>query len=252
MEKQILEQLTILEKEKNITILLAIESGSRAWGFPSPDSDYDVRIFYAHQKDWYLSISDRKDTIDYFHGELLDIGGWDIRKTLKLLYKSNASIFEWLQSPIVYYKNEVFHNQMTELSNQFFQAKHTLNHYKGIAHNSIKGLNDFGEIKLKKLFYVLRPILAAKWIIRNQTIPPMEIQSLLHLVENKIILTKIEALIVLKNKVGESYTHSIESDLLTYIEQQFELLNTHQFEADSSIPDKNILDTFFRKIINSK
>jgi len=156
--QEINNQLAELKERKQIKILFAVESGSRAWGFPSPDSDYDIRIIYMHEPDWYLSINDKKDTIDYFHGELLDVNGWDIRKTLRLLRKSNATPFEWAQSPIIYEEEGNFRSNLLDLAKQFFQPRHNVNHYKGIAKNNYLSKTESKDIKLKKLFYVIRPI----------------------------------------------------------------------------------------------
>src|SRR5690349_14763485 len=95
------EHLNKIENEFRVRILYACESGSRAWGFPSPDSDFDVRFIYVHDRDWYLSLSEDRDTIEKNLPGDLDIGGWDIRKTLRLISKSNVIPLEWLQSPIV-------------------------------------------------------------------------------------------------------------------------------------------------------
>ena len=136
MKQEIIEHINQLEKEKGISILLAVESGSRAWGCPSPDSDYDVRIIYKRSKADYLEIDDKPDSINYFHGALLDINGWDIKKTLKLIRKSNATPFEWAQSPIKYKTNNEFHSTILKLCKEYFQPGKTVNHYKGIAKSS--------------------------------------------------------------------------------------------------------------------
>lgn len=99
MKDEIIKHIKQLEADQNIKVLLAAENGSRAWGCPSPDSDYDVRIIFKRPKSQYLEIDDKPDTINYFHGELLNINGWDIKKTLKLIRKSNATPFKWVQSP---------------------------------------------------------------------------------------------------------------------------------------------------------
>jgi predicted nucleotidyltransferase len=102
MRNLIIEKLNEIEQTDNITILHAVESGSRAWGFASPDSDYDVRFFYMRQKDYYLRLDRTRDVLEYPVFDLLDINGWDIDKTLKLLHTSNPTLFEWSNSPIVY------------------------------------------------------------------------------------------------------------------------------------------------------
>ena len=103
MQETILVELKTLEAKECVQILFAIESGSRAWGFPSPDSDYDVRFVYARPADWYLSITPGRDVIELPIEELLDINGWDIRKALGLLLKPNPVLLEWLSSPLRYH-----------------------------------------------------------------------------------------------------------------------------------------------------
>jgi len=99
---EVVEHIAKIEHEYNVVVLQAIESGSRAWGFPSPDSDYDVRFIYAHPKDWYLQLSEERDVIELPINDELDIAGWDLRKALNLANKGNAVVQEWMISPIVY------------------------------------------------------------------------------------------------------------------------------------------------------
>ncbi len=104
MRKKIKEQLRRIEDAENIKILLAVESGSRAWGFASPDSDYDVRFVYIRSLEDYLRLDATRDVIELPIDDVLDINGWDLQKTLRLLHKSNPTLFEWFSSPIVYKK----------------------------------------------------------------------------------------------------------------------------------------------------
>ena len=250
MLDQIKDQLRQLERDRSIRILLAVESGSRAWGFPSPDSDYDVRILYVHEQEWYLRINERKDTIDYFHGELLDISGWDMRKALRLLAKSNATPAEWSQSPIVYQEVSGFREELLGLVHDYFQPAATLNHYRGIAHNSIKALSAEGQIKLKKLFYVLRPVLAAKWIVERGSVPPMTIQALMEPMEEQGIREQIRELIELKAQRDEDYLHPLSTSLKAYLEEQFSFLGAVQLPATKA-PELDQLNTYFRSLINN-
>lgn len=249
MEKEIKNQLKTLEEERQIKILLAVESGSRAWGFPSPDSDYDVRIIYCKTKDWYFSINERKDSIEYFHGALLDINGWDIRKTLRLLNKSNATPFEWAQSPIVYQEEQGFKEQLLALAKNYFQPYHSLNHYKGILQNSYKFDPQVKQIKLKKLFYVIRPLLAAKWIVQYQSIPPMAMDGLLPMVIKDSIKAKILQLITHKSTANESYQYILEEDIMTYIDQEIAILQEATLEKKKML-DLEPLNEFFRATVN--
>lgn len=185
MKNLILDRLKELENEHNIKILYACESGSRAWGFASPNSDWDVRFIYVHTKDWYLSIDERKDMLDFeIDTNELDLTGWELRKTLRLFRGSNASPFEWLQSPIVYLDSYNFKSELWGLTEDYFKPRSTAFHYLGLAKSSSKkGLID-GLMDIKKYFYVLRPLLAAYWICTKKTVPPMEFAPLLEQLSN--------------------------------------------------------------------
>ena len=250
MTNTIINHLQELEQTKNTTILMAIESGSRAWGFPSPDSDYDVRMVYLHQSDWYLSITNQKDTIAYFHGELLDINGWDIRKTLSLLRKSNATPFEWSQSPICYLEKEGFRAQLLNLAKQFFQPYHTINHYKGIAKNSFSKMDANGQIKLKKLFYVIRPLLAINWVIQDASVPPMDIFNLMDRLEDAAVKEEILELIALKAGKKEEYVYDISLGIKNYLLDQFEKVSQLNWNTEQSVPNIEVLNNYFRNLIS--
>src|SRR5947209_3872560 len=115
MKDKIIAKLYEIEKEQSVKILYAVESGSRAWGFASKDSDYDIRFIYVHPIDWYISIEEKRDVIEYPVKDLLDFSGWDIRKALQLYKKSNPPLYEWLVSPIVYLEHGNFAQQLRDL-----------------------------------------------------------------------------------------------------------------------------------------
>jgi len=249
MREEIIEHIAQLESEQGISILLAVESGSRAWGCPSPDSDFDVRIIYKRAKDAYLKIDEPNASIDYFHGELLDINGWDIKKTLKLIRKSNATPFEWAQSPIKYKEVNNFSKKILDLSGEYFQAKHTINHYRGIAKNTYLKKDSDNKMKLKSLFYILRPLMAAKWISLKNEIPPMDIPSLLPIVKNESFIGHINKLLDKKATVGEDYVHLVDSKVINYIEDEFKYLNELVFEDEKNGINSDSLNKAFREII---
>jgi len=249
MRTEIIEHINQLEKEKEISILLAVESGSRAWGCPSPDSDYDVRIIFKRTKSEYLQIDEKPANIDYFHGELLDINGWDIKKTLKLIRKSNVTPFEWAQSPIKYKEVDNFSHKLLSLSKDYFQAKHSINHYKGIAKNSYLKGNLEGRIKLKKLFYVLRPLMAAKWIIVQNEVPPMDIPNLISIIEDKSITNHINELLAIKVNANEDYVHTMSPIMTNFITKEFEFINTAHNEEPSHSLNSDKLNKAFIEII---
>lgn len=249
MRTEIIKHIKQLEEDQNIKVLLAAESGSRAWGCPSPDSDYDVRIIFKRPKSQYLEIDDKPDSINYFHGELLDINGWDIKKTLKLIRKSNATPFEWAQSPIIYKEVDGFKNRIINLCKDYFQPRHTINHYKGIAKNSYFSNNLEKEIKLKKLFYVLRPLMAAKWIIKKEEIPPMDIPKLIQIIEDRTIVSHIRELLKIKETVYEDYLHKIDPLITSFISTEFDYINSMQLPDINSEVDVTKLNQTFKEII---
>ncbi len=177
MKEKILEQLQIIEKRENVKILLAVESGSRAWGFPSPDSDYDVRFIYIRSAQDYLKLKTQRDVIEEPIDEILDINGWDLQKTLRLLYKSNPTLFEWFSSPIVYCESP-FADKFRDVMKAYFSSKKTLYHYISMAEGNYRDYLKGNLVRAKKYFYVLRPILACKWVLDNGTSPPMMFMDL--------------------------------------------------------------------------
>ena len=164
MEKIIKEKLREIEKQENVRILLAVESGSRAWGFASPDSDYDVRFIYVRQKEDYLKLESVRDVIELPIDDMLDINGWDLQKTLRLLYKSNPTLFEWFSSPIIYMETE-FADQFRRVMSNYFSSKRSLYHYISMAEGNYREYLKRDMVRAKKYFYVLRPVLACRWIL---------------------------------------------------------------------------------------
>lgn len=249
MRSEILKEISSLEETKNIKIHLAVESGSRAWGCPSTDSDYDVRIIYSRPMEDYLRIDAFPDNMDYFIGKELDINGWDISKTLKLVRKSNVTPFEWAQSPVVYKERSDFSKQILGLCKLYFSPRHAINHYRGIAKNTYFEIKDTETMKLKKLFYVLRPLMAAKWIIQKNEVPPMDISSLRPVLENDVIEKEMDDLLSFKTTVDESYLHSLSDSMSSYIENTFELVNSSDVQEREDLPGVDNLNEAFRKII---
>jgi uncharacterized protein len=177
--ESITRRLLEIERDENVILLYACESGSRAWGFASPDSDFDIRFIYKRPIHGYLVIRDFPDTLEYPLNNNLDFSGWDLKKFLLHLNKSNGVMFEWLQSPVVYLNRDGFRESSLELMPRFFNPRLTINHYLGLTKRTLFDLGDSSHVKLKKYFYILRPLMAARWIYRKKTIPPMEFESLL-------------------------------------------------------------------------
>ncbi len=251
MQQLILERLNQIETEKNIKILYACESGSRGWGFASPDSDYDIRFIYVRDINWYLSIHERKDFLDFSIDENdLDINGWDLRKLLGLLRKSNATPFEWLQSPIIYREVEDFRKDCMHFFPNYFNPKTLANHYLGIATGALKAGIIGDEFNIKKYFYVLRPVLAAKWVVDQKNVPPMEFQQLLEGInKQRILLEEIEQLVEQKLKAKEGALIKRNKIIDQFIKEEmdrcYSVLKTFEVAPSDSLP----LDEFFRETV---
>ena len=178
IRKEIRENLDAIENQYDVKILLAVESGSRAWGFASPDSDYDVRFIYVHRPEEYLRIDTMKDVIEWQLDEVLDINGWDLRKSLLAFGKGNPNVMEWANSPIIYRKTAEW-DDLKEAAMHYFSEKSALCHYYGTANSTLQGYLTGGMIRYKKYFYALRPLLCCRWIERYHAVPPMEFDKLL-------------------------------------------------------------------------
>ncbi|EMR01306.1 nucleotidyltransferase domain-containing protein [Cesiribacter andamanensis] len=250
MKIQILSALQQLEKQYNIRILLASETGSRSWGFPSPDSDYDVRFIYCHPLDWYLSIDEKKDTIEQLVGEL-DLVGWDLRKSLRLMRKSNAALFERLQSPIVYRQEPQFREELLVLAGEYFSCRAGLHHYLSMAFRYRQICEESSEVRLKDYFYLLRTCLASLWIVEKRSVPPMEFRELLPLIRDKALQATLLELVALKARVDERYVHPRNPQLDSYVKEIMGYCEGRA--ADVSKYEGSIapLNQFFQKIASA-
>ena len=205
MRETILKKLDEIEKQENVRILLAVESGSRAWGFASPDSDYDVRFIYVRQRDAYLQLEKHRDVIELpIEGEL-DINGWDLDKTLRLLHGSNPTLFEWFSSPIVY-RETPFADEFRTIMQRYFSSKRGLSHYLSMAVSNYREYLKGDMVRAKKYFYVLRPILACRWILDKWTPPPVLFSELMEAELDPTLLPDVNRLLDLKKYAPEIKT----------------------------------------------
>lgn len=176
--EEIKKVLGRIEDEQHVRILYAVESGSRAWGFASADSDWDVRFIYLRRPEWYLSIQSRRDVLEYPLADGLDVSGWDLPKTLGLFAKSNPPLLEWLRSPIVYRENFSTVGRLRELSTRYFSPRSCMYHYLHMGEGNYREYLQGEAVRVKKYFYVLRPLLSCRWIEAHGTMPPMEFEKL--------------------------------------------------------------------------
>lgn len=212
------QKLKEIEQTEKVKILYCVESGSRAWGFASPDSDYDVRFIYVRERDYYLRLNPTRDVIEWQLDDVLDINGWDIKKALQLLHNSNPTLFEWNASPIVYRKAKEW-DAISTLIDEYFIGKNGLYHYLNMARNNEREFLQGERVKLKKYFYVLRPILACKWILKKGTPPPMLFDDLAKECLDEEIREEVERLLKLKKETPELGEGARIEKLNEYIEK---------------------------------
>jgi len=176
--EQILAKVRAIESTYGTRVLYAVESGSRAWGFASPDSDYDVRFIYVRRPRDLLGVFEPRDVIEEMDGDL-DVSGWDIRKALGLFLKTNPPLYEWLDSPIIYVDDGVLAPALRALASQFFSKRACFHHYRAMSENNWRAYLQGETVRLKKYLYVLRPVLGADWILERGIMPPTEFAKLL-------------------------------------------------------------------------
>jgi uncharacterized protein len=248
MSSDVMNALQGLESVNNVRILFSCESGSRAWGFASPDSDYDVRFIYVHNKEYYLSVDEQRDVIELPINDLLDINGWELRKALRLFRKSNGPLFEWLQSPIVYTQNNEFIVDLKNLMPHYFSPRSTMHHYLSMAKTVFESDLEGGEVRLKKYFYALRPILACRWIADRREVPPMEFGELRVLLANDLNII-VDDLLKQKAVVDEKYVIKPIEQLHSFIKSEIEYCEKAVPGLASVNADSDMLNNLFRKYV---
>ena len=216
-------RLADVAHHENVVIPIAIESGSRAWGFPSPDSDYDCRFVFVRTPEDTFSLFPKRDVIETPLTELIDVNGWELCKALRLMLKGNAVLIEWLKSPVTYQANQEFRSAFLNLAEETANPASWANHYLHLA-NSMRArvLQDPEQVPLKKLFYLIRPVAAARWIMegRGQGLPPMRLQSLMaDLGLDGKLRACLDDLIGLKLETRELGTGKAPEPVMSYISE---------------------------------
>jgi uncharacterized protein len=244
------KKLSEIEREQNVYIFYACESGSRAWGFPSADSDYDVRFLYIHPRDWYLSIDDQRDVIERPLVENIDLSGWEICKALRLFRKSNPPLLEWLRSPLIYQQKSSITDRIRGLIPTHYSPRNCFHHYLHMAEGNFREYLRGDTVRVKKYFYVLRPLLGCKWIEAGLGPVPMEFGTLVEKVASSEVL-KREIFSLLKRKQGGQeldFEPKIPA-ISDFIENEIERLQK-QADQQPLLPDQNDeLNDLFRSAL---
>lgn len=244
--RKIISFLRSIEEEKNVRILYACESGSRAWGFPSVDSDYDVRFVYVQPVKCYLSLQKPRDVIEIMADGKLDVSGWDLQKALLLLRKSNPPLLEWLGSPIIYLEEYTVADQMRQLAKRYYSATASAYHYLHMARGNYREYLKGDRVRLKKYFYVLRPILAVKWIEGGLGIVPTEFDVLVdRLVTDARLKKEINALIEAKRSGAELDDGPKIAPINRFLERELNRFANYRIDHEKHFAPISELDEVF-------
>jgi predicted nucleotidyltransferase len=251
MKERINAELRKIEQDHGVTIIYACESGSRAWGFASRNSDYDARFLYARPRDHYLSIHEERDVIEVPIEDDLDLNGWDIKKALRLLRKSNPPLQEWLSSPIVYRDASEATAELRRLAARAFMQESSCHHYLALAGKSYKKIADKPETGIKPCLYALRAVLCCRWIIKHAAQPPMLITQLLdELVTDTQLRAHIDDIIAIKKQGYESGTMPRSSLLDKYLAESLIQLE-RKIPKNPAKPEVEAFNRVFRMIIET-
>ena len=247
MQIRIKTTLADIEQQENVRVLFACESGSRAWGFPSANSDFDVRFIYVRSQADYLRLDEPRDVIERPIVDDLDINGWDLRKTFKL--KSNPTLMEWLGSPIVYREEPAIASKIRQIAPDFYNPTVAHSHYFSMARTDFRSLQA-DEVSTKRYFYALRPLLAMMWIESNRGTVPTEFQTMLEqLPLEASLVAEVERLLKLKragDELGQGPRIAIISE---FLEKELAHRQENPIVLPRQTPDLVKLNRLFLEIL---
>jgi uncharacterized protein len=212
--------------EHGVFLPLAIESGSRAWGFPSPDSDYDCRFVYVRPVSQHLTPWPQRDVIELALNDDLDANGWELGKALRLLLKGNAVILEWLRSPIIYRGEAWFRDKFLDIARSVVSREAIARHYLHLGERQRRiYFSNGAAVAQKKIFYALRPAATLRWLWMHPTeaVAPMDFPTLIQQCDPPPdLLCEVQELIARKAKTRELGVAPLPASVAAFIDQEFE------------------------------
>lgn len=254
IEKKISTKLSEVETQRGCRILFAVESGSRAWGFASADSDYDVRFVYAWPADRYLSVNAVPENIEAgIDEDAIDLSGWEFRKALRLFRKSNGALCEWIRSPIFYRRNDEVMEEWDRLLDEIFDPKANSIHYLGLARQMSHRIREEGMVTAKRYLYALRALLSAKFVISKGSPAPVPFSGLLAQVEvPTVVRSAIDRMIGEKSEGRETDRIVREPDIENFLFSGLESLSGMADTLEATVIEEFRLDAFFRKTLSDQ
>jgi predicted nucleotidyltransferase len=251
--REVDRRLGAIEAQEDVKVLFACESGSRAWGFASADSDFDVRFLYVRPLDWYLAIDleHRPDVIESMPDGVWDVTGWDLRKALRLFRKSNPPLLEWLHSPTIYRDRCATRDRLVQLLSECYSPQRAMYHYLHMAAKNHRVYLQGDSVWLKKYFYVLRPLLACHWIEAGRGIAPVEFERLLELDSLEPILrARIAELLEMKRSGVELARGPRIPEISRFLEAELPRLEGAIRDLPSIQPPVEPLNSVFLEILD--
>lgn len=231
IEARIQAELDRIEADESVQIIFAVESGSRAWGFPSTNSDYDVRFVYARPVWWYITVFEGRDVIECPISDELDVSGWDLRKALALLRKSNPTLMEWIDSPMVYRQHDTLATTFRNIAHRAFLPLASAHHYRSMARQHQSRGTGKDQVRLKHYLYSLRPCLAARWVIDTATQPPMQFSTL---VDTYLPSGELRAIV---DELLRLKSQSVETDVVDRLPALDDYIEASMLELESRMPE---------------
>ena len=249
MREEILNILSSIEEKQDVAIPYAVESGSRAWGFESADSDYDVRFIYVRPLEDYLRIRPLRDVIELPLTNVLDVNGWDLVKALNLFRSSNPPLLEWLNSPIIYQENGALAQELRDLSIVSFSPRRMTYHYLSMANRNFKEYIDGkSEVRHKRYLYLLRPLFCIRWIEQWNSPPPTNLHQMLEEIEvPEELLIRIHEIIEAKKTASEAESNLADPIIAKFAIEELERIKN----LPPTLPDPEInietMNALFRR-----
>ncbi|MES2934431.1 MAG: nucleotidyltransferase domain-containing protein [Pseudomonadota bacterium] len=250
IRSEIEKSLARVERDHAVKVLFACESGSRGWGFASPDSDYDVRFIYVNRLDWYLTVFPGRDVIELPISDVYDVSGWDLRKALGLLRNGNATLVEWLSSPVVYMADQKFLSDIWQAAQQVHRPERSFYHYLHMAKKNYREHLRGEVVRLKKYLYVLRPLMACLWIEQQRGPVPMRFQELVDvMVTDAALKAAIGELLIIKRRASEAEHGTPMPVINRFLEFHLERLASVPTLARQDDPSFAVLDQLLHNTV---
>lgn len=250
---EISQHLQTFCQQQGVKLLYGCESGSRAWDMASPDSDWDIRFLYVHPLPAYLSLDQAAESLNQMDG-LLDYGGWELRKALRLLRSSNAVVFEWLKSPIVYQQPDSVIERLMMIAQEFFSPRKVAHHYLGLTRKYLPRLETLDPEnqppRLKDFFYALRALLSAQWVMTMETAPPLPLPVLLEQINEPDFEGALLELLKAKRQHDEHALCPVPEIVLSWLNGRFRELETHVDGLPLREGNAALLDILFLEAVS--